>query len=160
MPSARKVRCEPFSTCWRKRSRLTWWARALPSTYDSECQPLAVIQAILVGRELSDHFGEFDTQFKIASDCKMIMQSLSAAARVFLKGVCVANQREGGKFGLRRNRVAALREFRKVRVDFGYPKSLPCLYVYFKSIVWLLATRTGIRSNLFDKTSTGAMSKL
>lgn len=93
-------------------------------------------QAVFHAHALFDRFGGFDGTFQIAGDYKLIMTSLQDVDPVFLGPIIIANQHAGGKSGLRRNRVSALREFRAVQKDLGLPMSPAWLWSFAKGLIW------------------------
>lgn len=103
-------------------------------------------QGVFHARALFDAFGGFDEEFQIAGDYKLVMQSLARAAPFYLGEVIVANQGAGGKSSLRRNRVAALGEFRRVQAMLGYRVTPAWLVAYAKGWVWKLLDRIGVRT--------------
>lgn len=93
-------------------------------------------QGVFHARELFKRFGSFDGDFQIAGDYKLIMQSLGVVDPFFLGDVIVADQNAGGKSSLRKNRVAALMEFRKVQSMLGYSMSPSWIFALSKGIFW------------------------
>jgi glycosyltransferase involved in cell wall biosynthesis len=92
-------------------------------------------------RQLFDRLGGFDTRLQIAGDYKLIAQSLELAEPVFLDGVRVVSMQAGGKSELRRNRVAALLEVRRVQAELGYRISPLWVWAMAKGVAWFVLTR-------------------
>lgn len=98
-------------------------------------------QGVFHARALFKRFGGFDGDFQIAGDYKLVMQSLAVAEPFYLGDVVIADQYAGGKSGLRRNRIAALREFRAVQAKLGQPVTPAWLWAYAKGLVWKALSR-------------------
>jgi len=102
-------------------------------------------QGVFHARELFSRFGKFDGTFQIAGDYKLIMQSLRVSTPFFLGEILVADQGAGGKSSLRKNRTAALMEFRNVQAMLGYSVSPSWVFAYAKGMVWKRLDTFGIK---------------
>jgi glycosyltransferase involved in cell wall biosynthesis len=98
-------------------------------------------QGVFHSRDLFTRFGGFDSSFQIAGDYKIIMQSLTIMPPVYLGDIIVAEQFVGGKSALRKNRVAALLEFRRVQVSLGLGIRLEWFWAFSKGLIWLVLSK-------------------
>lgn len=106
-----------------------------------QAQMMLPHQAVFHARALFERFGPFDGAFKIAGDYKLIMASLQEADPVYLGPIVIADQHAGGTSGLRKNRIAALDEFRAVQKALGLPLRPAWLWSYAKGLVWKALSR-------------------
>jgi hypothetical protein len=69
------------------------------------------------------------------------MPSLAIMPPVYLGDIIIAEQFAGGKSALRKNRVAALLEFRRVQRSLGIRIRLQWLLDFSKGFIWLVLSR-------------------
>lgn len=98
-------------------------------------------QGIFHARRLFDRHGGFDDGFRIAGDYNLIMRAVAEHPPAYLGDVVIADQHAGGTSGLRRSRIATLREFRRVQRALGLPVRPRWVWAYAKGLGWRALSR-------------------
>lgn len=93
-------------------------------------------QGVFHSKRLFNCIGGFDESLQFAADYKFILQALNYCTPVFLADTVVARQFGGGKSALRRNRLALIKEFRRVQSELLMPVKLAWISAYFKGLLW------------------------